>query len=51
MSKPPAMVWLPVDHRDLGEEGRILPFFVLGDQYARAVRDGAGCQMDLLLHV
>lgn len=44
MSKPPAMVWLPIDHRMLGEDGQSLPFHVLGDKYARAVRDGARCQ-------
>lgn len=44
MSNHPALVWLPVDHRNLAEEGQILPFFVLGDKYARAVRDSAACQ-------
>ncbi len=44
MSQAPALVWLPVDHRNLGEEGQILPFFVLGDKYARAIRDSAACQ-------
>ena len=39
-----ALVWLPVDHRILGEEGQSLPFHVVGDKYARAVRAGAGCQ-------
>jgi putative glutamine amidotransferase len=44
MSKPPILVWLPVDHRNIGEEGHSLPFVVLGDKYARAVRDGMKAQ-------
>lgn len=44
MSKPPVLVWLPVDHRSIGEEGHTLPFMVLGDKYARAVRDGMKAQ-------
>lgn len=44
MSTAPALVWLPADHRDIGEEGHRLPFHLLGDKYARAVRDGAACQ-------
>lgn len=39
-----ALVWLPTDHRFLGEEGSQLPFLVLGDKYARAIKDCAGAQ-------
>ena len=41
MDAPPCMVWLPVDHRLLGEDGLQTPYLVLGDKYARAVRDSA----------
>ena len=37
-------VWVPLDHRVLGEDGQPVPFTVLGDQYAEALRDGAGAQ-------
>ena len=37
MNKPPCMVWLPLDHRLLGEPPHQAPFLVLGDKYARAV--------------
>lgn len=39
-----ALVWLPADHRFLGEDGSQMPFLVLGDKYARAVKDCAGAQ-------
>lgn len=39
MDAPPCMVWLPVDHRLLGEDGLQMPYLVLGDKYASAVRD------------
>jgi putative glutamine amidotransferase len=39
-----SMVWLPADHRLLGNAERQLPFLVLGDKYARAVKVGAGVQ-------
>jgi len=38
------LVWLPADHRLLGEEGHQSPFLVLGEKYARAVRQCAGAQ-------
>ncbi|MDQ3060536.1 MAG: gamma-glutamyl-gamma-aminobutyrate hydrolase family protein [Pseudomonadota bacterium] len=38
------LVWLPADHRFLGEEGNQMPFLVLGDKYARAVKDCAQAQ-------
>ncbi|MDP2065506.1 MAG: gamma-glutamyl-gamma-aminobutyrate hydrolase family protein [Hydrogenophaga sp.] len=41
-SKP--LVWLPADHRLLGEGADMVEFLVLGDKYARAVRDGAAAQ-------
>jgi putative glutamine amidotransferase len=44
MKKPPAMVWLPADHRQMGSEERSMPFLVLGDKYARAVKANALAQ-------
>ena len=38
------LVWLPADHRLLGEEGHQSPFLVLGDKYARALRQCAAAQ-------
>lgn len=38
------LVWLPADHRLLGEDGNQMPFLVLGDKYARAVKDSAQAQ-------
>lgn len=39
-----ALVWLPADHRFLGEDGSQMPFLVLGDKYARALKDCANAQ-------
>ena len=44
MKKPPALVWLPADHRQLGSGERSMPFLVLGDKYARAVKVHAAAQ-------
>ena len=44
MKIPPCMVWLPVDHRKLGEDGHQMPYLVLGDKYARAVIDSVQAQ-------
>jgi len=44
MKKPLPLVWLPADHRLLGSEGRTMPFLVLGDKYARAVKESAQAQ-------
>jgi len=41
---PPCMVWLPADHRLLGDHGHQMPFLMLGDKYARAVKIGAQAQ-------
>ncbi|GLS14757.1 glutamine amidotransferase [Hydrogenophaga electricum] len=38
------MVWLPADHRLMGDHGHQMPFLVLGDKYARAVKVGAEAQ-------
>lgn len=38
------LVWMPADYRLLGEEGHQSPFLVLGDKYARAVRQCAAAQ-------
>ncbi len=39
MNPPPKpLVWMPADHRLLGEPGHQMPFLVLGDKYARAVK-------------
>lgn len=37
-------VWLPADHRLLGGGHHPMPYLVLGDKYARAVRQGAQAQ-------
>lgn len=44
MKKPPPLVWLPADHRQLGNAPQTMPFLVLGDKYARAVRVNAQAQ-------
>ncbi|MBD3894183.1 MAG: gamma-glutamyl-gamma-aminobutyrate hydrolase family protein [Hydrogenophaga sp.] len=44
MNPPPCMVWLPADHRLLGDHGHQMPFLLLGDKYARAVKQGAQAQ-------
>jgi putative glutamine amidotransferase len=41
---PPCMVWLPADHRLMGDHNHQMPFLVLGDKYARAAKEGAGVQ-------
>jgi len=41
---PPTLVWVPLDHRLLGEDGHQMPYLVLGDKYARALQEGAGVQ-------
>lgn len=38
------LVWMPADHRLLGDHGRAMPFLLLGDKYARAVKVGAQAQ-------
>ena len=44
MNKPPCLVWLPADHRLLGDHEHPAPFLVLGDKYAQAVKLGAQAQ-------
>jgi putative glutamine amidotransferase len=44
MNTAPCMVWLPADHRVIGDDGYQMPFLVLGDKYARAVKGCAQCQ-------
>jgi putative glutamine amidotransferase len=44
MVSTPAMVWLPADHRLLGNDKQSMPFLVLGDKYARAVKEFCLCQ-------
>lgn len=44
MTTPPCMVWLPADHRLLGDHGHQMPYLLLGDKYARAVKVGAQAQ-------
>lgn len=41
MSKSRCRVWLPMDHRLLGTPSHGMPFWVLGEKYARAVKEGA----------
>lgn len=38
MKKTPCLVWLPADHRLLGQDDNALPYLVLGDKYARTVK-------------
>jgi hypothetical protein len=40
MGESPCLVWLPVDHRLLGNDGRHMPYVVPGDKYARPVKLG-----------
>ncbi len=44
MKKLPCLVWLPMDHRLLGSPEKQMPFLVLGDKYARAVKEVALAQ-------
>ena len=44
MKKPPCLVWLPADHRLLGEDGDQTPYVVLAEQYASAVKYCAQAQ-------
>lgn len=41
---PPCLVWVPADHRLLGDGDSRTSFTVLADEYARALRDCAGAQ-------
>lgn len=41
---PPCLVWLPADHRWLGDHDHPMPFLLLGDKYARGVLVGAQAQ-------
>ena len=40
----PVLVWLPMDHRLLRQDAAPMPFLVLGDKYARAVKVCAQAQ-------
>ena len=44
MNQTPSLVWLPADHRLLGTAPQTMPFLVLGDKYARAVKVNAQAQ-------
>ena len=44
MNATPCMVWLPADHRLMGDHGHQMPFLLLGDKYARAVKEAARAQ-------
>ena len=44
MNQPVPLVWLPADHRLLGDGSERMAFLVLGDKYARAVKQGASAQ-------
>ena len=44
MNQPVPLVWLPADHRLLGDGSERMAFLVLGDKYARAVKQGASTQ-------
>lgn len=43
-NRMPCLVWLPADHRLLGQGDLQMPFLVLGDKYARAVKANAHAQ-------
>ena len=43
-NRMPCLVWLPADHRLLGQDDLQMPFLVLGDKYARAVKVNAHAQ-------
>lgn len=43
-NRMPCLVWLPADHRLLGQDDHQMPFLVLGDKYARAVKFNADAQ-------
>jgi putative glutamine amidotransferase len=44
MHEPPVLVWLPVDRRYLGEDGKRSPFYVLGEKYALALKQVADAE-------
>jgi putative glutamine amidotransferase len=44
MTQSPCLVWLPMDHRLLGDAPHQKPYLILGEKYARAVRDAATVQ-------
>ncbi len=44
MTQSPYLVWLPMDHRFLGNAPHQKPYLILGDKYARAARDAAAVQ-------
>jgi putative glutamine amidotransferase len=44
MTQSPCLVWLPMDLRLLGDAPHQKPYLILGDKYARAVRDAAAVQ-------
>lgn len=44
IGRPLTRVWVPLDHRVLAEDGEPVPFTVLGDKYAQALRECAGAQ-------
>lgn len=44
MQAPPSLVWLPADHRWLGDQVEKMPFWVLGDKYAQAANRYCGAQ-------
>ena len=44
MHEPPVLVWLPVDRRFLGEDGKRSPFYVLGEKYAISLKQVAAAE-------
>lgn len=44
MTQSPCLVWLPMDHRLLGDAPHQKPYLILGDKYARALCDAARVQ-------
>ena len=43
-NNPPSLVWLPADHRMMGQGEQQMPYLILGDKYARAVKQNALAQ-------
>jgi hypothetical protein len=49
MTAKQLLVWTPADHRLLGQGNNAMPYLVLGDKYARALRDWARPLLELEL--
>lgn len=43
-TKTRPLVWLPLDHRMMGEDPQSIPYFFLGEKYASSLKRSAGVQ-------